>query len=222
MMHLKKVLNGSGSGKGVGAEKAGALSEDVQSAVTYFQQARTLQQEGRLSEAVEIWERFLKRVALIEARLRRDAEGHDRPVMIGSGAAMTEVRKKLEMVASSDTTVLITGETGTGKELAADAIHYLGHRQAGPLVKVNCAVLTEELLASERPAIVVGDDVARAFEPPERELGENGPFVRDRLVQHDVEGAQSVGGDEQQVLAKRIHLSDLALPDERQVQLNFA
>jgi tetratricopeptide (TPR) repeat protein len=57
---LEKVVNGSGSGKGVGAEKAGALAEDLQSAVTYFQQARTLQQEGRLSEAVEIWERFLE------------------------------------------------------------------------------------------------------------------------------------------------------------------
>ena len=58
---LEKVSKGSEGEGGVGVDKARTLIEDLQSAKTYFKQARTLQQEGRFSEAVEVWERFLER-----------------------------------------------------------------------------------------------------------------------------------------------------------------
>jgi len=62
---------------------------------------------------------------------------------------MQEVREIITEAALVDVTVLITGETGTGKELVARAVHYLGARRDGPFVKVNCAAVARELLESE-------------------------------------------------------------------------
>ena len=62
---------------------------------------------------------------------------------------MQEVRDVIAQAAPIDVTVLITGETGTGKELVARAVHYLGGRHNGPFVKVNCAAVARELLESE-------------------------------------------------------------------------
>ena len=62
---------------------------------------------------------------------------------------MREVFARVARVASSSCTVLITGETGTGKELVAQAIHYTDATRQGPLVAVNCAALPEPLLESE-------------------------------------------------------------------------
>ena len=69
--------------------------------------------------------------------------------MIGDSVAMREVYKLIGRVAASDATVLITGETGTGKELVAQIIHSNSTYARGPLIKVNCAALTETLLESE-------------------------------------------------------------------------
>src|SRR3990172_4050999 len=62
---------------------------------------------------------------------------------------MREVLNLLELVAPADATVLLLGETGTGKELAAQAIHLNSPRHSGPFVVVNCAALPETLLESE-------------------------------------------------------------------------
>ncbi len=69
--------------------------------------------------------------------------------IIGRTAAMQEVYKTIGRVARSDATVLIWGETGTGKELVAQTIHQHSTRRQGPLVKVSCAALPETLLESE-------------------------------------------------------------------------
>ncbi|MHC5038593.1 MAG: sigma-54-dependent transcriptional regulator [Planctomycetota bacterium] len=69
--------------------------------------------------------------------------------IIGSSPVMQEVFQVVEQVAPTRATVLLLGESGTGKELFANAIHYRSNRSEGPLVKVNCAALTETLLESE-------------------------------------------------------------------------
>jgi formate hydrogenlyase transcriptional activator len=69
--------------------------------------------------------------------------------IIGDSPALRHVMEAVKKVAPTDSTVLITGETGTGKELVAQAIHRRSPRSNRPLVKVNCAALPAELIASE-------------------------------------------------------------------------
>lgn len=71
------------------------------------------------------------------------------PGLIGSGPAMEEVYRTTRRVARSNASVLLLGETGTGKELIATAVHRLSLRNGGPFVKVNCGALSENLLESE-------------------------------------------------------------------------
>ncbi len=69
--------------------------------------------------------------------------------IIGNSGPMQEIYKQIGKVASSDATVLISGETGTGKELIANVLHSTSRYSRGPLIKVNCAALPETLLESE-------------------------------------------------------------------------
>jgi Nif-specific regulatory protein len=69
--------------------------------------------------------------------------------IVGHTARMKQVFEQVRQVAKWNTTVLVRGETGTGKELIAQAIHYNSPRAAGPFVKLNCAALPENLLESE-------------------------------------------------------------------------
>src|SRR5262245_5287340 len=71
------------------------------------------------------------------------------PDIVGTSPAMREVYRRTRLVAPSRASVLIVGETGTGKELIARSIHRLSPRADGPYVRVNCGALTESLLESE-------------------------------------------------------------------------
>src|SRR5207344_161712 len=81
----------------------------------------------------------------------RHAQGdiYDFERIIGSSGALEKVLTVVRKVARSNTTVLVRGETGTGKELIAGAVHHNSHRAARNFVKVNCAALQENLLESE-------------------------------------------------------------------------
>ncbi|VFS63582.1 Anaerobic nitric oxide reductase transcription regulator norR [Kluyvera cryocrescens] len=69
--------------------------------------------------------------------------------MIGLSPGMMQLKKEIEIVAASDLNVLISGETGTGKELVAKAIHEGSPRAVSPLVYLNCAALPESVAESE-------------------------------------------------------------------------
>src|ERR1700722_2319434 len=92
-----------------------------------------------------------------EDRLRREnvalREEIDKASMfeeiVGTSAALKSVLSRISKVAPSDSTVLITGETGTGKELVARAIHRRSNRASRPFVSVNCAAIPRDLIASE-------------------------------------------------------------------------
>src|SRR5262249_49318606 len=69
--------------------------------------------------------------------------------IIGSSPAMQRIFETIDKVADTDVTVLVRGESGTGKELVANALHYRSPRRAKPMIKMNCAALSRELVESE-------------------------------------------------------------------------
>ncbi|MED5373283.1 MAG: sigma-54 dependent transcriptional regulator [Myxococcota bacterium] len=104
--------------------------ETVNIAVARAVQHRSLRRElSRLREAVQESQRFDE--------------------LTGSSPVMRRLFKLLDRVSASDAAVLITGETGTGKELTARAVHRRSRRRGGPFVAVNCAALPEALLETE-------------------------------------------------------------------------
>jgi Nif-specific regulatory protein len=106
-----------------------------------------------LSAVAELMAKIVHIRALEEEnrRLRKIVGSGHAPSMdiIGHSKAMQEVFGLVAQVADSNTTVLITGETGTGKELVARAIHNNSSRKGGPMVQVNCAAIPDTLIESE-------------------------------------------------------------------------
>src|SRR5262249_3313786 len=83
-------------------------------------------------------------------RLRaRLAEARGAPRLMGTSAAMAALRELIARVAVADAPVLITGASGTGKEVVADVLHASSSRSGGPLVKISCAAIPDHLLESE-------------------------------------------------------------------------
>ena len=102
--------------------------------------------------------------------------------MLGESPVMLEVFRKLQRIAPSDTSVLITGETGTGKELVARAIHAASPRAAGPFVAINCAALPENLLESELFGYEKGAFTGAQTRKPGRfELAAGGTLLLDEV-----------------------------------------
>ena len=96
-------------------------------------------------------------IAALKAILKRESvylreeihREHNFDEIVGSSAPLRALLRQVEQVAPTDSTVLITGETGTGKELIAHAIHSRSPRQERPLVKVNCSAISAGLVESE-------------------------------------------------------------------------
>ncbi|MFC1839760.1 sigma-54-dependent transcriptional regulator [Thermodesulfobacteriota bacterium] len=86
-----------------------------------------------------------------ENRLLKESVGSqfDRRNIIGRSQVMVKLLETVAQVAPSEATVLISGDSGTGKEMIAGAIHYNGPREESPFIKINCAAITETLLESE-------------------------------------------------------------------------
>jgi Nif-specific regulatory protein len=135
----------------------GALSVDrvaVEDAVTLEGELRFLEAVADLiAQVVQVRRKNYDRIHALEKEnleLRRTLEDKGKPdLMIGNSSSMREVYRQIGQVAPSLTTVTIRGETGTGKELVARAIHQKSPCSKGPFVAVNCAALPESLLESE-------------------------------------------------------------------------
>lgn len=143
----------------------------VESAVTAVRQGvfDYLTKPCKLADIQAVLERVRKkreinlRLRALERRVRR-AEGSTQ--LVGMSSGLDQVRRLISRVAASEAAVLVRGETGTGKELVARAIHEGSGRAAGPLVAVNCGALPEHLVESElfghRKGAFTGADEHRA------------------------------------------------------------
>jgi len=102
--------------------------------------------EARVEELTEFKGRLEQDNAYLLEEIKADHSGNE---MVGDSPRFRELLDKIRLVSGTTATVLITGETGTGKELVARAIHQMGPRRERPLVKVNCAAISAGLVESE-------------------------------------------------------------------------
>jgi len=138
--------------------------------------------ELRTTQLIEALERSAERQGLIARDLMREAAGLPAGHIIGASPVMARLREELELVARSDFTVLITGETGVGKELVARAIHAESARRSQPLIHVNCAALPETLAESELFGHVRGAFTgATADRPGKFEVADGGTLFLDEI-----------------------------------------
>ena len=102
--------------------------------------ARAFEEIQRLKAQLELQNTYLQE-AVVEAKAFGD--------LVGQSAALRHIVSQIDVVAPTEASVLILGETGTGKELVAHEIHRRSARKDGPLVRVNCASIPRELFESE-------------------------------------------------------------------------
>ena len=108
------------------------------------------QRDEALQEAMEESQRLKNQLHVENVFLRTEARDRLAPAeIVGRSAALRQVLSQAEQVASTDSTVLLLGETGTGKELFASHIHSLSARRGRPMVRVNCAAIPATLIESE-------------------------------------------------------------------------
>jgi len=115
----------------------GVLANHIGAAIA---NARAFEEIQRLKGQLEIQNTYLQE-AVVEAKAFGD--------LVGQSAALRHIVSQIDLVAPTEASVLILGETGTGKELVAHEIHQRSARNAGPLVRVNCASIPRELFESE-------------------------------------------------------------------------
>lgn len=99
-----------------------------------------------LNEIIELKQQIEAENIYLKEELKLEGSFNE---IVGSSKSLRKVLKQVEQVAKTDSTVLILGETGTGKELIARAIHNAGDRKGKPMVKVNCSSLPADLIESE-------------------------------------------------------------------------
>ncbi|MCK5916072.1 MAG: sigma 54-interacting transcriptional regulator [Deltaproteobacteria bacterium] len=103
--------------------------------------------------------------------------------ILGESPQIRQLRERSRQIAKSNSTVLITGESGTGKGLIATAIHYSGARKNGPFISINCAAIPDELLESELFGYTEGafSGARKGGKPGKFELAEGGTICLDEI-----------------------------------------
>jgi len=121
------------------------VESDLRAALSAVEGARN-ELEKRLEEIRHLKDRLESENVYLRAEIKREA-GFD--AIVGQSPALMDVLARITQVAPTDSSVLLLGETGTGKELLAHAIHETSTRRSAPLVTVNCAALPPNLIESE-------------------------------------------------------------------------
>jgi Nif-specific regulatory protein len=122
----------------------------------------------------------MERLAAVNERLSMHEKGD--PPIIGESRAISALRRRMRAAAASPMHILVTGETGTGKELVAQALHNASDRSAAPFLVVNCAALTEDLFESEMFGHVRGSFTgANAKRKGLMELADGGTLFLDEV-----------------------------------------
>jgi len=120
------------------------ITRQIEVAINNAKQASEL--KSALDEVSKLKKRFESENVYLKEEIKTE---HNFDEIIGAGETLSKVLDKVEKVAGTDATVLIRGETGTGKELIARSIHSLSRRSGRPLVKVNCPAIPSGLIESE-------------------------------------------------------------------------
>lgn len=135
-----------------------------------------------LDELKNVISKAIKTRTLKESELFLPPEEIERAGIIGTSKRTLEIFDAIKRVAPTTTTILITGETGTGKELVADAIHYNSPRKKNPLIKINCAAIAETLMESELFGYEKGAYTGAAITKPGKfELAHKGTLFLDEV-----------------------------------------
>ena len=135
--------------------------------------ANAFEEIAYLKERLEEENSYLREEASAE---RGDSD------LVGDSAALRKVQQQIELVASTDATVLITGESGTGKELVARAIHQRSARRDRAMIKVNCGAIPDTLFESEFFGHVKGAFTGALHDKPGRfELADRGTLFLDEI-----------------------------------------
>jgi len=131
---------------------------------------------------IETIERLAEQRGMVVKELTRSGEGQGAAQMLGVSAAIERVRQEIDAVAGTDFPVLVLGETGVGKELAARAIHAGSPRRDAPFIQVNCAALPEGVIESELFGHVRGAFTgATANRPGKFEIADGGTLFLDEI-----------------------------------------
>ncbi|NIV95781.1 PAS domain S-box protein [candidate division KSB1 bacterium] len=143
-------LKGNGRSRTILRRQDGTLIYVDMNACTIHRGRQSL----RLVFLVDSDRRKCRRQLFVSRCSERDSEDDVEPIyefpnIIGKSKTIRKICQRIGQVAKTDSTVLIQGQSGTGKEVVAQAIHCHSHRSQGPFVKVNCGALSETLLESE-------------------------------------------------------------------------
>lgn len=134
--------------------------------------------KGKMIGGVETF----RDLRIVEELRKELANQHSFMDIISKNQQMQVLFGTMDLIAGSDTTILIEGESGTGKELFAKAIHSLSHRKKGPMVTVNCGSLPDTLLESELFGYKAGAFTdAKKDKPGRIALAENGTLFLDEI-----------------------------------------
>lgn len=136
----------------------------------------------RTTTLLDALEHSAERQGQIVRDLMRDVQQREGRELLGTSSPMERLRREIDMVGRSDLTVLITGETGTGKELVARAVHQASDRKNEPMLYVNCAALPDTLAESELFGHVRGAFTGATSDRPGKfEVADGGTLLLDEI-----------------------------------------